>query len=68
VLAGTVEASDGALSFRWSDSPVAIVVEIDPRAPEGTKRIELACPRRLALPEGPHPILGIELRQLPARA
>jgi catechol 2,3-dioxygenase-like lactoylglutathione lyase family enzyme len=68
VLAGTVEASHGALSFRWSDSPVAIVVEIDPRAPEGPKRLELACPRRLALPEGPHPILGIELRQLPARA
>jgi len=64
VLGGVPEASDGALRFRWPDSPVAIVVELDPRAPEGPKRIELTCPRRLALPEGPHPLLGIEFRQL----
>jgi methylmalonyl-CoA/ethylmalonyl-CoA epimerase len=65
VLGGAAEADNGALRFRWPDSPVAIAVEIDPRAREGPKRIELACPRRLALPEGPHPVLGIEFRQVP---
>jgi methylmalonyl-CoA/ethylmalonyl-CoA epimerase len=65
VLGGAAEEGGGALRFRWPDSPVAIAVEIDPRTREGPKRIELACPRRLALPEGPHPVLGIEFRQIP---
>jgi hypothetical protein len=66
VLGGSPRAHDGALRFRWPDSPVAIDVEIDPHAPEGPKRIELVCARRLALPEGPHPVLGIEFRQVGA--
>ncbi len=64
VLGGSLEADEGALRFRWPDSPVAVAVEVDPRGPEGPVAIELACPRPLALPEGPHPLLGIELRQV----
>jgi hypothetical protein len=64
VLGGSPQKHAGALRFRWADSPVAIDVEIDPAAPEGPRRIELVCARPLALPEGPHPVLGIEFRQV----
>jgi hypothetical protein len=64
VLGGAEQERDGALHFRWPDSPVAIAVELDPRAAEGPRRIEVSCARRLALPEGPHPVLGIEFRQV----
>jgi methylmalonyl-CoA/ethylmalonyl-CoA epimerase len=51
--------------LRWPDSPLRIVIELDPHAPvEGPRVVELACARRLALPEGPHPVLGTAFAQV----
>ncbi len=58
LLGGACEARDGELVFTWRDSPLAIAVDVDPGAPEGPRALEVACERPLALPEGPHPVLG----------
>jgi hypothetical protein len=34
------------------------VVEVSPRGDEGPLAIEIASARRVALPQGPHPVLG----------
>jgi catechol 2,3-dioxygenase-like lactoylglutathione lyase family enzyme len=65
LLGGRCEERAGELVLRWPDSPLRLVVAIDARAPvEGPRAIELACARRLALPEGPHPLLGTAFVQL----
>jgi methylmalonyl-CoA/ethylmalonyl-CoA epimerase len=48
----------GSLVFRWPGSFMRLAVEIDPVQNEGPIAIELASPRTLTLPEGPHPVLG----------
>lgn len=48
----------GSLVFRWPGSFMRLAVEIDPVQNESPIAIELASPRTLALPEGPHPDLG----------
>lgn len=59
------EARGREWRLRWPDSPLRLVIEIDPHAPaEGPRAIELACARRLALPAGPHPVLGAVFTQL----
>lgn len=54
----SVEGDGGELTFRWRGSPMRIAVEIDPAREEGPLAIELLSPRALALPAGPHPVLG----------
>ena len=49
----------GRLVFSWPGSFMRLAVEIDPVQDEGPIAIELASTRPLALPEGPHPLLGI---------
>jgi methylmalonyl-CoA/ethylmalonyl-CoA epimerase len=67
LLDGRCEARGGELSLRWPDSPLRIAITLDPRAPvEGPRAIELSCPRRLSLPEGPHPLLGVAFAQIAA--
>jgi len=46
------------LIFRWPGSPMRLAVDIDPVQNEGPIAIELATPRRLTMPMGPHPVLG----------
>jgi methylmalonyl-CoA/ethylmalonyl-CoA epimerase len=59
VLQGTMmDGPPGSLVFRWPGSFMRLAVEIDPVQNEGPIAIELASPRRLALPAGPHPLLG----------
>jgi methylmalonyl-CoA/ethylmalonyl-CoA epimerase len=59
VLQGTMtEGPQGSLVFRWPDSFMRLAVEIDPVQTEGPIAIELTSARRLALPAGPHPLLG----------
>ena len=59
VLQGTMaDGPRGSLVFRWPGSPMRLAVEIDPVQNEGPIAIELACPRRLALPTRAHPVLG----------
>lgn len=65
VLEGRVEERGRELRLRWPESPIALVVELDPAASaEGPRRIDLACPRQLALPAGPHPVLGAAFAQV----
>ena len=59
LLGGACETSaPGELCFRWPQSPLRLVVRIDPALPEGPLALELAAGHPLALPEGPHPVLG----------
>jgi methylmalonyl-CoA/ethylmalonyl-CoA epimerase len=65
LLGGAPEPSRAQrLAFRWPGSPMRIEVEVDPVAPEGPRAVELGAERPLALPEGPHPVLGIPFRQV----
>ena len=48
----------GSLVFSWPGSCMRLAVEINPVQNEGPIAIELASPRTLALPKGPHPVLG----------
>jgi len=59
VLGGTCEPTAGGLHFRWPDSPLRISACVDAAAPEGPVAIEIAAPFSGALPEGPHPVLGV---------
>jgi hypothetical protein len=59
VLLGEGESGDGdSLVFRWPGSPMRLVVDVDPGAEEGPIAIEYAAEGDVALPEGPHPVLG----------
>jgi hypothetical protein len=65
LLGGQCEARAGELVLRWPESPLRIAVVLDPAAPvEGPRAIELSCARRLALPEGPHPVFGAAFTQV----
>jgi methylmalonyl-CoA/ethylmalonyl-CoA epimerase len=62
VLEGEVtEGPGGELVYRWPDSPMRLIVEIDPARDEGPVAIELTGDRAVALPDGPHPLLGTVL-------
>ncbi|HYS17753.1 MAG TPA: hypothetical protein VET45_12585 [Candidatus Binatia bacterium] len=56
---------DGTLIYRWPGSFMRIAVEIDPGHDEGPICIEYASRRPVALPEGPHPVLGAVFRKRP---
>jgi methylmalonyl-CoA/ethylmalonyl-CoA epimerase len=65
ILRGQCEGgSTGDLTFCWPDSPMRLVVEIDPARGEGPVCVELASDRPLSLPSGPHPVLGTAFVQL----
>ena len=64
MLQGEVEEEAGELRFRWPDSGMRIAVSIEPGVVDASVAIELQASRRLRLPEGPHPTLGAEFRQL----
>jgi catechol 2,3-dioxygenase-like lactoylglutathione lyase family enzyme len=64
VLEGAmVDGPRGSLVFRWPGSFMSLAVEIDPVQNEGPVAIELASPRRLALPAGAHPVLGAAFKE-----
>ena len=68
-LLGGAESQTGrGLRFQWPDSPLRVDVVIDVGAPEGPVSLELTAKSPLALPEGPHPLLGLPLVQLPEDA
>jgi methylmalonyl-CoA/ethylmalonyl-CoA epimerase len=67
ILRGAVEtAPDGALIFRWPDSPMGLVVEVDPSGAEGPIAIEFASERPVASLAEAGARLGIRLAQRPA--
>lgn len=64
VLQGTAaDGPRGSLVFRWQGSVMRIVVDVDPIRDEGPIAIEVASARSLALPEGPHPVLGAVFKE-----
>jgi methylmalonyl-CoA/ethylmalonyl-CoA epimerase len=64
VLQGEVSASpEGGLVVRWPDSPMRILVDIDPTAAEGALAIEVASPRTLGGLEAAGVCLGVRLAQ-----
>jgi len=58
LLGAEVSVGARALVFRWTDSPLAITVEIDADAPPGPLGIEIATPRALRFPEVGERALG----------
>ncbi|HEY3067715.1 MAG TPA: VOC family protein [Methylomirabilota bacterium] len=68
VLGGErTETADGGLVYRWSRSPLQIVVEIDPVADEGPLAVEFAAERNVDVPAGRHPVLGAVFTRVPLR-
>jgi len=59
VLEGELERAAGnELVYRWPDSPMRIIVEVDLARAEGPLAIEVGGARAPRLPPGPHPALG----------
>jgi methylmalonyl-CoA/ethylmalonyl-CoA epimerase len=63
-LGRCVARGAGELVFTWPPSPMRIVVEVAPEAPEGPVCVELSSDRRLTLPAGPDPALGVVFSQV----
>ncbi len=63
LLGGAGWISGDALIFRWPESPLVVLVDIDPAREEGARWIELECARDLGLPDGPIPELGTRFVQ-----
>ena len=55
LLGGAGWISGDALLFRWPESPLVVLVDVDPAREEGPRWIELDSARDLALPDGPYP-------------
>ncbi len=58
----------GELCFRWPQSPLRLIVGIDAALPEGPRALEIAAAHAVALPEGPHPVLGTVFVSVPEAA
>jgi methylmalonyl-CoA/ethylmalonyl-CoA epimerase len=67
-LGGAVSGEGGVLVLRWRNSPLTLSIELDPHAEAGPLGIEFAAARRLALPEGGHPVLGARFVAVEATA
>lgn len=59
LLGGSCVSTDRGLHFRWPESPLRIVVQLDGKAPPGPIAIDVESPASKALPNRLHPILGI---------
>lgn len=64
LLEGQLEERPDELRFGWPTSGMRVAVTIAPGAPDASEAIEVTADRVLDLPEGPHPVLGAEFRQL----
>jgi methylmalonyl-CoA/ethylmalonyl-CoA epimerase len=61
---GTATRDRRGLLFRWPESPLRIAVSVRPEADEGPIALEVSAKHELALPEGPHPALGLPVVQI----
>src|SRR5262245_27864114 len=64
LLGGSGFIQGDSLIFRWEESPLVILVDIRPDAPEGPLQIELRAPRDLGLPREAYPGVGTRFVQL----
>jgi hypothetical protein len=67
VLGESTGAARAELVYRWPGSPMRLVVEIDPTGEEGPLAIEYTAKRAVALPDGPHPVLGTRFTRIEDR-
>jgi len=64
VLAGRVEdTAPDEVTVRWPESPMRLVVTIDPAGEDGPVAIEYASDGPGPLPARPHPVLGVVFRR-----
>jgi catechol 2,3-dioxygenase-like lactoylglutathione lyase family enzyme len=63
ILQGVRTLENGALIYRWPDSPMRLAVEIAPDVDEGPLAIEYASTHAVALEETPVPVLGTSFRR-----
>ncbi len=66
LLGGECAGQGDELRFRWPDSPIQLLVRIEADAKDGSEALEIAARRPVALPSGPHPLLGARFRRAPA--
>ena len=64
LLEAELEETPGEQRFSWPGSGMRVVVGLEHGAADASVAIELRSERSLLLPEGPHPLLGAEFRQL----
>jgi methylmalonyl-CoA/ethylmalonyl-CoA epimerase len=65
VLEGELaEVSDGELTYTWPDSPMRLMIDVDPTRAEGPVTIELTSDRAIALPSDPHSVFGTAFRHV----
>ncbi|HTO71048.1 MAG TPA: VOC family protein [Myxococcota bacterium] len=64
LLGGSGSSQGDALCFRWPQSPLVILVDVRPDAPEGPLWLELDAPRDLALPKSVYPGFGTRFVQV----
>ena len=64
LLEAEPEETPGELRFTWPGSGMRVVVGLERGGANASEAIELRAERPLVLPEGPHPLLGAEFRQL----
>ncbi|MEX2205911.1 MAG: VOC family protein [Myxococcota bacterium] len=65
LLGGAGWISGDSLLFRFPESPLVVLVDVDAQRDEGPLAIELQSARDLQLPEGHHPELGARFVQVP---
>jgi methylmalonyl-CoA/ethylmalonyl-CoA epimerase len=65
LLGGAGWISGDSLLFRFPESPLVVLVDIDASRDEGPLAIELQAARDLELPEGDYPELGTRFVQVP---
>ena len=66
LLGGAGWISGDSLQFRFPDSPLVLLVDVDAAREEGPLAIEVQAARDLGLPDGPYPELGTRFVQVPA--
>jgi methylmalonyl-CoA/ethylmalonyl-CoA epimerase len=67
ILQGQCTEHEGELIYRWPGSPLRLAVAIDESREEGPLAIEYSSESPIALPDGPHPVLGTVFTQMPSR-
>jgi hypothetical protein len=64
LLEGELSETPEELCFSWPQSGMRVAIALEAGATDASEAIELASDRPLRLPEGPHPVLGAQFRQL----
>ena len=64
LLGGSGFIQGDALIFRWEESPLVLLVDVDPDRDEGPLQLELSAARDLGLPDGSYPGFGTRFLQV----